>query len=98
MIGFPGESLREILKTCRFIIKSPLCIAYIFKPIPFDGTALNDIVSERLGNTSDDYVDSLHNYSIVPNAVLGFIIFVTNVLTTCLKIQGSIEKLEGSFF
>ena len=80
MIGFPGETLAEVLKTCWFIIKSPLCIAYIFKPIPFDGTALKEIVQETAGNTTDDYVDSLHNYSKVPNGLLGLIIFITNIL------------------
>jgi len=44
MIGFPGESIKEIKKTIRFALNSKLDMASFFVVVPYKGTVLWDLV------------------------------------------------------
>jgi anaerobic magnesium-protoporphyrin IX monomethyl ester cyclase len=47
MVGMPGESIRSLLDTKRFVKRLDLDIALISRAIPFPGTRLYDIVKKR---------------------------------------------------
>ena len=79
MIGFPGETLKEVLRTCWYIVSSPLCIAYISQPIPFEKTALSEEVKELKGDLSAPHKSLEHNYSQISNTTLMIIMFLTNI-------------------
>lgn len=46
MIGFPGERLSQVLKTCWFMITSRLTVAELFTVTPFEGTELHKELQE----------------------------------------------------
>jgi len=67
MIGFPGETHRDVLTTYRFIARMALAGAHdlsIWAFSPYPGSALFDELRERGGlKFDDDYYDSLRSYA-----------------------------------
>ncbi len=80
MIGFPNESLKEILRTCWYIVRSPLCVAYISQPIPFEKTELREEIEDLKGDLDAPHKSLDHNYSQISNRSLMIIMFITNML------------------
>ena len=77
MLGFPGETASQMLKTLRMSWSLPLVEALFFRVLALPGTVLTKQVegqgSERLG-TYDDFFISDVNLSAVPDAGLTMLI------------------------
>ncbi len=72
MMGFPGESEEEIMKTINYACSSMLHIAMFYIAIPFKGTELYELVRDRINHESYkasdyEYVGSRFNLSDVPS-------------------------------
>lgn len=55
MLGFPTETREEMLETVRFAVESELPSAMFFIVIPFEGTELENIASEKGKDASVDF-------------------------------------------
>lgn len=72
MLGFPDETLEQMLKTVRFALSLPLPQALFFRVLPLPGTALWEEYIRRGGGSLDvfdDYYFSPINMSAVPDRV-----------------------------
>ena len=67
ILGFPGETLEEVLQSYRFIIRMALAGAFdisIWAFSPYPGSELFDDISKAREMTLDDaYFDSLRSYA-----------------------------------
>jgi len=60
MIGFPGESQKEVMETLDFATKAPLDTIFISIVTPFKGTVMRDDIQEgRFGAMDSDVIDAL---------------------------------------
>ena len=77
MLGFPGETWSQMLRTLRFSWSVPLVQALFFRVLPMPGSALGE-QQRLLGNASlddgDDYYASTVNLSAVPDAALSVVL------------------------
>lgn len=67
MLGFPGETLEQMLETVRFALSVPLVQAMFFRVVPFPGTALWNATRASGAGVSDDYFVNSANVSAVPD-------------------------------
>jgi len=68
MIGFPGETRRQIQETVDFAVKAPLDAIFISLVSPFKGTVLrNDMLNGRFGSMDSDTMEALDQ--LFPTAV-----------------------------
>lgn len=88
MIGFPGETYKQMLKTCWFVISSRLHIADLFAVTPFEGTELySDLEkSDKLDKNELQKFDAgaYHNRVSDMSAVPKWLIFLTLRITFIL--------------
>ena len=73
MLGFPGETWSQMLRTLRFSWSVPLVQAMFFRVVPLPGSALGeryDLHGETNLDGVDDYYLSTANLSAVPDAAL----------------------------
>ncbi len=73
MLGFPGETLSQLLQTVRFSLSVPLAQALFFRVVPMPGSELWDSLDpatrQRLEGI-DDYFLTTRNVSAVSDATL----------------------------
>ena len=89
MIGFPGETYRQVFKTCRFMITSRLTVAELFTVTPFEGTELHADLKKagqlELAENQEFDVGAYHHRASklarIPEAQLMLIKRVTYLLT-----------------
>ncbi|MCA9393966.1 MAG: B12-binding domain-containing radical SAM protein [Candidatus Omnitrophica bacterium] len=88
MIGFPGETYAQMLKTCWFVISSRLHIADLFAVTPFEGTELYADLekADKLNKNNLQKFDAgaYHNRVSDMSAVPKWLIFITLRLTFIL--------------
>lgn len=103
MIGFPDETLKEMLATIRFAVRSRLHSIYIFVVHPFEGTELGDCLQQNGGKPL--CIHNTNNYSIMTtdsancsnfsNGQLRILIFITYIffLFNPLRIKRAFQAL-----
>lgn len=72
MLGFPGETLEQMLKTVRYALSLPIPQALFFRVVPLPGSELWEYYAQKLGERIDDFDDyffSNINLSAVPDRV-----------------------------
>lgn len=89
MIGFPGETYWQMLKTCWFVISCRMHISDVFAVTPFEGTELYQQLEKenKLGDVQEQeiklgaYHNSVSGLSSVPRWLIFFTLRVTFILT-----------------
>jgi radical SAM superfamily enzyme YgiQ (UPF0313 family) len=79
MLGFPGETRSQILKTLRFSRSVPLVQALFFRVLPMPGSALGEqygSLESAQSDHIDDYYTSNVNLSAVSDAELAMLLRV----------------------
>ena len=93
IFGFPGETIKEIIETHKFISRVALAGAHdlsIWGFSPYPGSELfNDMVSEGRLEINEEYYDSLRTYSDVSNTT-SYCENLTNFQLKCFRISGRV--------
>ena len=76
MLGFPGETVPELLQTLRFSLQVPLSQALFFRVVPMPGTPLGEAAGVGPDDATagmDDYFMTSRNLSAAPDVVMAAI-------------------------
>jgi len=69
IVGMPGENLRSVFNTMKFIFQEPVCASEVYLPIPYPGTDLYKYALKNLDLTEKDILtDPLINIGYRPVA------------------------------
>ena len=93
IFGFPGETLKEVLETYRFIIRMAIAGAYdisIWAFSPYPGSELfNQISTVDKLKMDDAYYDSLRSYAD-PSKSISYSIHISDRLLKILRFFGTV--------
>jgi radical SAM superfamily enzyme YgiQ (UPF0313 family) len=93
IFGFPGETLKEVLETYRFIIRMAIAGAYdisIWAFSPYPGSELfNQISTADKLKMDDAYYDSLRSYAD-PSKSISYSIHISDRLLKILRFFGTV--------
>jgi len=82
MVGFPKETYRQVLETCRYLVTSKLSVAMIFCVTPFEGTELYKETGtcEDQNFEANEYLHGKFHCTKIPQWLLKITISTTYLL------------------
>lgn len=93
IFGFPGETLKEIFESYRFIIRMAIAGAYdisIWAFSPYPGSELfNNISTTGKLKMDDAYYDSLRSYAD-PSKTVSYSVHISDKLLKILRFIGTV--------